>query len=143
MKLLLYIVCFALCLSCNEEVIKKPENLIPKDTMASILYELAIIQAAKTTNPRILEEHQIEPMQYLYEKYRIDSAQFVQSDTYYASRPLEYEALFKIVESRLEREKEVLEEARKQRNDSARQEMEKKRQDNATEIREKGQDSIP
>ncbi len=143
MRLLLYTVCFALCLSCSEAVIKKPENLIPKDTMASILYDLAIIQAARTTNPKILEENQIEPMEYLYEKYRIDSVQFVQSDTYYASRPQEYEALYKIVESRLEREKEVLEEVRKQSNDSARLEMEAKRQENALEIRKKAQDSIP
>lgn len=144
MRIMAGILFCTILLACGEEVIEKPENLIPTNTMASILYDLAIIQAAKTTNPSILEDNHIDPMPYLYDKYGVDSVQFVQSDMYYASKPLQYEALYKTVESRLEREKEALEEARKQKNDSTRKQMEARSKEGISkEVRKTVPDSIP
>ena len=48
-------------------------------------------------------------MTYVFSKYEIDSAQFVQSDLYYAAIPLEYEAIYEAVKERLETEKTRLE----------------------------------
>jgi hypothetical protein len=81
---------FLVLASCGEKVIEAPNDLIEKGKMADILYDLALINAAKSTNPGILEEGGIEPMEFLYKKYGVDSVQFVKSDIYYASIPLEY-----------------------------------------------------
>ncbi len=140
-----YLVVFCiLALGCGEEVIKKPPNLIAREKMSDILYDLAMINAAKAINPHVLEENGVDPMKFIYRKYEIDSAQFVQSDIYYASLPIEYERLYKEVETRLEMEKTRLEEVRKQRNDSTRLEMENNvRTDTTGGLRKINQDTIP
>ena len=107
-----------LVLACNEKVIEPPENLIPQDAMINILYDLSVLNAAKNTNPDVLNENGIETMEYLYTKYSIDSVQFVKSDLYYASVPLEYEKIYKAVQARLTVTKETFEEERKKQRDS-------------------------
>jgi hypothetical protein len=95
--------------------------------MTHILYDIAIINAAKNTNPWILKENNVETMDYIYGKYGIDSSQFVLSDTYYASRPLEYEAIYKKVDARLAKERDSLEERRRMESDSIRIKAEARR----------------
>ena len=107
-----------LVLACNEKVIEPPENLIPQKVMVNILYDLSVLNAAKNTNPEVLKDNRIETMEYLYSKYTIDSVQFVRSDLYYASIPLEYEKIYKAVEARLTETKENFEEERKKQRDS-------------------------
>ena len=77
--------------SCNEKVVEKPENLIPEAKMASILYDISLLNAGKIINEGVLNQYDMEPMGYIYDKYGIDSLQFVKSDTYYASIPTVYE----------------------------------------------------
>jgi len=89
---------------------ERPENLIPKEKMVDIIRDLAILNAGRTTNVAILHKNDVEPMPYLYVKYGIDSAQFSDSNRYYASIPLEYEDIYSKVEARLEIEKEDVEE---------------------------------
>jgi hypothetical protein len=127
MRILSAILLLLSLLSCAEEVIKKPDDLIPSQKMARILYDIAIINAAKSTNPWILKDNNVEAMDFIFGKYGIDSAQFVLSDTYYASRPMEYEAIYKKVEARLAREKDSLEESRRKQSDSVRIDAEAKR----------------
>jgi hypothetical protein len=119
MKLLLKTI-FGLLLivSCAEEVIEKPDNLIAREKMTELLYDLAILDAAKSTNSAILEAHFDSPTSFLFKQYGVDSLQFVKSDLYYASQPLVYEAIYKEVEDRLAKEKEKVEMARKKANDS-------------------------
>lgn len=130
--------------SCNEEVIEKPENLIPKEQMTEIYYDLAIIAAAKKINPIHLEKYEFETMHYIYKKYGIDSIQFVKSDIYYASIPMEYEAMYKTIEERLEEEKSVFDASKERQSDSLRkvanEQREKLRKKN-NKLKEK--DSIP
>ena len=99
--------------SCGEHLIDPPENLIPKDTMVLVIKDLAVMNAAKTTNLGKLREHGIEPTEYVFEKYRIDSAQFVTSDRYYASQPAEYEALYSRVEELITEESEFMNQQKK------------------------------
>ena len=127
MKKSIVISLIVLFFSCDQKVIKKPENLIPKDQMVEIFYDLAIINAAKKVNSRKLEDRDIETMDYLYARYNIDSLQFVESDLYYASIPSEYEALYKAVETRLEMEKSVFDLERNTKNDSIRRVLEDQR----------------
>ena len=122
-KPILLIVAILVLVSCGEKLVEPPEDLIPKDKMTDVLYDLAVLNAAKNTNASILKNNNIETMQYLYEKYGIDSVQFVKSDAYYASIPLEYQAIYKTVESRLEKKKKQMKDARKKINDSTRQKV--------------------
>ncbi|MBT8182450.1 MAG: DUF4296 domain-containing protein [Eudoraea sp.] len=105
-KILLLILTISTLFSCGEEVIEKPINLISKEKMIDILYDLAIINAAKSSGPSVTENTNFEPMEYIYNKYKIDSVQFVTSDLYYASLPLEYEDIYKKLEIRIVKEKE-------------------------------------
>ncbi len=117
-KRIFLILIAAFVLSCAEEVIKKPEDLIPRETMTDLVYEMAVLNAAKSTNKAILEEHFEDPTDFLFRQYGVDSLQFVKSDMYYASQPLVYEAIYEEVSARLEKERTLLEEARQKRTDS-------------------------
>ncbi len=127
MKNLLFLLGFVFMLSCNEKTIEPPANLIGKDKMVDILYDLAIINASKGINATVLEQHGIDPMPYIFEKHNIDSLQFVKSDVYYASLPREYETIYKRLSARLEKEREILEEHKKQKQDSIKEVQEEKR----------------
>ncbi|NNG11032.1 MAG: DUF4296 domain-containing protein [Arenibacter sp.] len=104
---------FIMLLSCNEKVVEKPENLIPEEKMISVLYDMAVINAAKNMNQDILLEYDIEPMAYIYSKHGVDSLQFVKSDLYYASNPSEYETIYTAVKDKLEKDEQYMEEHKK------------------------------
>ncbi|QBA65100.1 DUF4296 domain-containing protein [Muriicola soli] len=104
--------------SCAEKLIEKPDDLIPKEKMTQLLFDLAILNSAKGTNKAILEVYFDNPTTFLFNQYGVDSLQFVKSDIYYASQPLVYESIYKEVAARLEAEKLKVEENRQKRNDS-------------------------
>ena len=108
-------------LGCEEQLVEKPENLIPQDQMVDILYDVAVLGAAEEINSDILEEYEIDPTKWVLEQYGVDSLQFTKSDLYYASIPKAYEAIYAEVKERLDKEKERMDELRKQEGDSARQ----------------------
>lgn len=101
MKKISFLLVFVLLFSCAEELIEKPDNLISEDKMATIFYDLAIVNAAKNTSNDILKKNNIESMNYIFTKHDIDSIQFVKSDVYYASKPAVYREIYQKVETRL------------------------------------------
>ncbi len=140
MKKLFSFVLIISLLSCNDNLLEKPDNLIPEDKMVEVLEDLAIVNAAKSTNISVLHDNDIEPMAYIFEKHGIDSLQFVESDRYYASLPPEYERIYKKVESNLEKEVKVVEEAKRVKDSLTRMELENR--DNK-ENADKVTDSLP
>ncbi|MBW8242234.1 DUF4296 domain-containing protein [Muricauda oceani] len=137
-----YILGFVILVSCAEKVVDEPENLIPKEKMTEILHDLAILNAAKSGASRKFKDSGIDVMEFLYAKYDIDSAQFSQSDLYYASIPLEYQSIYKDVEARLSRQKDTLEAIGKRLNDSIR-EANIRRTDSLKAIREQKEEKNP
>ncbi len=113
MKKIAFIFLAIFVFSCTEKLLEEPENLIPKEKMIQILSDLAILNAAKTNNAAILRKYDIEPMNYIFNKYNIDSLQFVESDRYYASMPEEHEKIYIEVEAKLEKEKTQMAEEKK------------------------------
>ncbi len=103
-----------LLFSCAEKLIEKPDNVIPQDKMVLILKDMAIINAAKGTNLGKLRDNGVDPTTYVFEKYEVDSAQFVDSDRYYASLPIVYESIYKEVEASLENQRVQLEAEKKE-----------------------------
>jgi hypothetical protein len=118
-KGVLFFILISLILSCKEEVVKKPENLIEKEIMVDVMYDLALLEAIKYQSPNALQAHKINPDEYIYKKYKIDSAQFVQSNMYYASDYKEYKKMYDQINSRLVKNKSLLEEAIKNEKDKA------------------------
>lgn len=104
-KIISVLVILVTLISCKEEVIEKPNHLIAKESMVNIMYDLSILEAMKYQNPNSLEVYKTDPSQYIYEKYKIDSVQFAQSNKYYASDYKEYKNMFDKVSKRLEQNK--------------------------------------
>ena len=116
-----------LVVACGKKIVQEPENLIEKEKMIAIYYDLAIYNSIRSTNPASLKENNIdEVMPYMFKKYGIDSLQYVNSDKYYASIPLEYQLMYEEVESRLLAASEMYDEARKKRADSIKAANEKR-----------------
>lgn len=106
MKKILFCLIGALfLLSCQQTVIDRPDNLIDEETMEDILYDLALLDAIKTNDPASLDKKNIAASTYIYEKYDIDSLQFVNSNHYYASDVHNYLKMYKRIEDRLANQK--------------------------------------
>ena len=92
-----------LCFGCNSSSVEKPNNLIDKDKMVDILYDISLLEAIKTQNinggitPKMGND-------FIYKKYKIDSVQFVKSNKYYASDIEGYKKMFEKVKQRLNAE---------------------------------------
>jgi len=93
--------------SCSNRI-PKPNNLISKDKMVDVLYDVTILNAAKNVDKRRLENHGILPNEFIYSKYSIDSLQLRESLDYYASDLDAYNGIIKKLEERFIKEKELL-----------------------------------
>ncbi|WBU90347.1 DUF4296 domain-containing protein [Cellulophaga omnivescoria] len=117
-KLISLLLVILAIVSCSQKAIKEPDNLIPESKMIDILYDLALITAAKNTNSNVLVENNVKTMPYIYKKYNIDSTQFADSDVYYASYPTVYEGFYKEIQRKLDTIKTQLNRKRELKADS-------------------------
>ncbi len=99
--------CFALFVSCQNNPIEKPDNLIDEDTMVDIMFDITVLEAMKSQTTVVLETNKINPNTYIYKKYNIDSLQFANSDKYYASDVKKYKEIFDAVNKRIEDKMEL------------------------------------
>ena len=102
-KILLFLIVLSILTSCKKEVVKTPENLIGKEEMVNIMYDLSILEAIKIQNPSSLDTFKINSSKYIYKKHKIDSAQFAQNNIYYAADYKGYKKMFEQVKSRLDK----------------------------------------
>ena len=87
---------------CNDGTIPKPDKLIEKGVMVNILYDLSLLEAAKSRNPYSTQNQSINPKEFIYKKYAVDSAQFAQSNQYYVSQIGDYKRMYEEVGRKLE-----------------------------------------
>ena len=102
------ILVFLTCLSCGNKKqrhVMKPTELISKSRMVDIIYDMAIISAAKGANRKLMEQNGVNPATYVYDKFDIDSMQFVQSNEYYSNYVQVYEDIYNEVKLKLKKEK--------------------------------------
>ncbi|WP_272022228.1 DUF4296 domain-containing protein [Olleya namhaensis] len=81
---------------------EKPANLLSEDKMVDVLLDLTIMSSAKGINKRELENRGIVPDTFIYNKHKIDSAQFANSNNYYAYDIEKYNEMYVTVKKRLE-----------------------------------------
>ena len=86
----------------KEETVKAPKKLIDKAVMVNVFYDLALLEASKYQMMSKTEYQKISPKEFIFKKYKIDSAQFSQSNIYYATSIEEYKAMFEQVQKRLQ-----------------------------------------
>jgi hypothetical protein len=86
---------------CSKDLVEKPDNLIDKKVMLDIMYDMSLLDALKYNNPNSLFKYDINPKTYIYQKYKIDSLQFVKSNAYYASDYIGYKDMFDVLNKRL------------------------------------------
>jgi len=100
-KAITYIATILTIFSCtSNNVVKKPNDLIPKDKMVELLVDMNI--AKETRNIKnIKNKKNINYMNYVYEKYKIDSSQFKASNAYYIYKNIEYQEIYKKVHKRI------------------------------------------
>lgn len=101
-KIIIFLGVIALLVSCKQEVIDKPEQLIERDVMVDIMYDLSILEAMKYQNPTTLDTFKINPREYILKKYKIDSLQFAKNNVYYAADYKGYKLMFEKVTKRLD-----------------------------------------
>lgn len=135
-KSVLLVLCL-LVIACDaSDKPKKPDNLITKDKMVEVLYDLYIINAAKGVNKKLLESNGFIPETYVLTKHKIDSMQFVESNRYYAFDPDMYEAMIDDLKARLEKQKVEVEKLEK-----IEDELAKVKRDSINKIKRKVKDS--
>lgn len=101
MKRLVFFFAFATA-ACGGDSVKKPDNLIPRDKMADIMYDLQLLEAIRTQKPDVLVQHHIDAEHYVYAKYHIDSLQLAKSSQYYAHDLKDYKKLCEEVGKRFD-----------------------------------------
>jgi hypothetical protein len=103
MKKLILFFTILFIFGCQNSTVEKPSNLIEKDKMIAILYDVSLLEAIKSQNinggitPKEINE-------YIFKKYKIDSIQLVKSNKYYASDIVEYKKMYQKVKDQLEEE---------------------------------------
>ena len=85
--------------------------------MIDILYDISIIDAIDNTYPTALKDNGLEVMAFVYEKYGVDSTQYVESDLYYASDPSQYKEIYQTLHNRLQKQRDSLTNAIQQSNE--------------------------
>jgi hypothetical protein len=105
------IIILCLVFSCNNTLNqnnKPPENLISKEKMVDIIYDMTLINVAKGVNKSILENNGIIPEQYLFNKHSIDSMLFAKSNEYYSYDLKTYKTIYDNVKIKLEKNKKII-----------------------------------
>ena len=92
-----------LLLSCVNVEEAPPENLIGEEKMADLIFELAVLDAAKGFVPKDQKERIELDADSFYMFHEIDSAQFTSSNAYYAKQPKAYLRIVSMAKTKLEK----------------------------------------
>jgi len=115
-KGLLFILVVIISSCTSNTMLKEPKDLIPKDTMVLLLTDLFIAKSA-FPEKNTLNLRRVNYMPLVYNKYKIDSTRFGNSNFYYTSKLEEYELIYKAVNEKLIAKKAALEESIKNKSE--------------------------
>ena len=96
---LLFTALFLVLVSCKENGVPKPKNLIDRNQMVDIIYDLAILESARSQS--MVANSFPKSNDFIKEKYKIDSLTFAQNTKYYASDVKEYKKMYEEVKQRI------------------------------------------
>lgn len=108
-RIIFFIATVIFFVSCKDEAIKKPKRLIEKEVMVDIMYDISLLDAIKYQNPTSIDSLKINPRDFIFKKYKVDSLQFATSNIYYSTDYEGYKVMFDQVAKRIEKEKKLAE----------------------------------
>lgn len=89
--------------SCQDlDKTERPNDLIPEGKMIDVLTEIALLNAARNYNKQKLESTGIDPEEFIFKRFNIDSLQFERSNDYYSEQYSDYERIYDSVKVRLQ-----------------------------------------
>lgn len=107
MKNFYYIIfVFISVIGCSKYKASKPNTLLEKEQMIAIIYDISILQAARSHSPQIVDSS-YSINEYIYKKYKIDSITLLENQRYYASNPKEFRKMYKQVQDKVLKEIET------------------------------------
>ncbi len=102
MKYFFYLLLVCFLFSCSSNTIyNEPEDLIPKDTMQSLLTDMYLAYASKNVKDKNSKKRN-NYLPFVYEKYKIDSTRFYTSNNYYTSKIEDYNEILAVVKRNIE-----------------------------------------
>ena len=101
---------FLLLSSCTQVEEVPPENLIGEEKMADLIFELAVLDAAKGFVSKDQKGRIVLDADSFYQFHEIDSAQFTSSNAYYAKQPKAYLRIVSMAKAKLKEFEKNMEE---------------------------------
>lgn len=102
MKKIIYLSLVLGTFACSDNPVKKPKIVLDEETMENILFDVAILQAAKANSPEVLTNNNIDSKDFIYKKYKINSATYHQNNRYYAGNVRKHKHMHKRILERIE-----------------------------------------
>ena len=106
MRYILVVLIFFVSMSCDNDKVNKPDNLISESKMVDIIVDFALLNSGSGIDKTILERAGINPENHIYKKYSIDSIQFTESNNYYAHNIDVYKDIYAKVKTKLNSKKD-------------------------------------
>jgi hypothetical protein len=104
-RILSILIPFFVLASCNNLPVEKPDHFIEEEMMTNILYDLTLFEVIKSQRKFDSVTNWVGGKEYVYNKYGIDSLQFVESHQYYISQIETYKKMYDQVNERLQSKK--------------------------------------
>ncbi|GAB3923653.1 hypothetical protein GCM10028804_22480 [Larkinella terrae] len=104
-------VLISLTLACQNSSTEAPDDLLSESQMAQILSEIHLAEARVTKLNRVSQDSNTLIYKHLekriFQKYKVDTAAYSKSYTYYSSNPEQLADIYKQVTAELERRKKL------------------------------------
>ena len=81
---------------------KKPDNLIVKEQMENIIFDILILNAINTNS--LMSKMEVIGDEFIFDRYSVDSIQFYESEIYYSKRPRDHFEIYSNVKRRILKE---------------------------------------
>ena len=78
---------------------KKPDNLINKELMENIIFDILILNSINANS--LMSEAEIMSDEFIFERYSVDSIQFYESEKYYSKMPRVHSEIYSNVKKRI------------------------------------------
>lgn len=104
---LVFILGIFVLVSCKNKVLDEPAHPIEKETMVNILYDLAVLEAARS-QAYASQVNYPTAIAFVKEKYKIDSLTLAENTKYYASDMKEFKKMYDEVKERLAKNREAM-----------------------------------
>ena len=78
---------------------KKPDNLIGKELMENIIFDILILNSINVNS--LMSKIEVISDELIFERYSVDSIQFYESEMYYSKRPRDHSEIYSNVKRRI------------------------------------------